>query len=86
MKPPKIDRIGTGCLVLVKRLVPSQRFPSNSLDVTIIHHTMTEHKNNHVTVELHNDYESICLAFSTSCGPIGKIFFEVEHTNHTGLH
>ena len=43
---------------------------------------MTAHKNNHVTMynELCNDYESICLAFSTSCGPIRKIFFEVPRT------
>ena len=38
---------------------------------------MTEHKNNH---ELHNDCVSISLAFSTSCVPIGKIFFEVART------
>ena len=37
---------------------------------------MTEHKNN----VLHNDYESICLIFSSSCGPIGKIFFEAART------
>ena len=37
---------------------------------------MKEHKNIHVTI----DYESICLAFSTSCGPIGKILFEAAGT------
>ena len=33
MKPPE-TALGTGCLVLVERLVPCQRFPSNSLYVT----------------------------------------------------
>ena len=36
---------------------------------------MTEHKNDHVTMNVR-----ICLAFSTSCGPIGKIFIEVART------
>ena len=76
MKPPKRDQLGTGCLVLVERLVHLRVFPSNSFYVTIIHHTMTEHKNN----VLHNDYESICLTFSTSRGPMGKIFFEAAGT------
>ena len=66
VKAPRETTLGTGCLVLVERLVPSQRFPSNSLYVTIIHHTITEHKNNHCYNELHNDFDLICLALSTS--------------------
>ena len=36
--------------ILVGRLVPSRRFRINSLYVTVVHHTITEHKNNHVII------------------------------------
>ena len=46
--------------------------------VTIIHHTMSEHKNDHVTL----NFTMIMSQFAcTSCGPIGKIIlFEVART------
>ena len=63
-------------------LVPSQKFPSNSLYVTIIHHTMTEHKNNHVTM-------SFTMIMSQFAGPFYQLWTHrkdylrlPEHTNH----
>ena len=53
VKPSKRDRIGDRILVLVERLVPSQRFSVKFIVchyVTIIHYRMTNHKNNHVAM------------------------------------
>ena len=69
--------MGTGCLVLVDRLVLSQR---DSLYVTIVHYTMTEHKTN----ELHNMSQ-----FARPFLPVVEERYTLrllEHTNHRGLH
>ena len=63
--------LGTGCLFLVEKLVPPQRF---SFKFIVCH------------VTIHNDYESIC-AFLPVVDLQGKSSFRLpKYTNHTGLH
>ena len=48
VKPPKRDRIGDWMFGLCRDWSYLRGFPSNLLYVTIIHHTITEHRNNHI--------------------------------------
>ena len=78
MKPLKRDHIGDRVFGPCIRLVPSQRFSFKF----IVCHSNPPHNdvNNHVIMNFTMIMSQFCLA-STSCGPIGKIFFEVARTN-----
>ena len=83
-EPPKRDLqretvLGTGCLVLVERLVPSQRLVTSqrfSFKFIVCQYNLPHDQSIKITMlqEPHND-ESICLVLSTSCELASIVLF-----------